>query len=234
METRTDLNTARAAWLDELNAHAIFSQGQLRELEAHLDDAMDNLILRGLSPGEAFLISTRRLGQAQPLASEFRKGKMHGAWGIRTKWMLLGMVAYLATTAITQIMTDLSLAATTLVAAGPVREFSVPICYMAASLFGLWLLHRCVTREWAWRPAWVRRSPMLAMGGLLLAVFAMPMPTRLFSTNLAVRMLGFPEFEKEIMTWMWFQLGGSMLWLGTVAFLLRRNWQTAPESGCPE
>ncbi len=95
MEPSTDLKTARAAWLDDLKSRETFSPGQLSELEAHLDDAMDDLTARGLSPDEAFLIGTRRLGSPEPLASEFRKVSPDGVWATRAKWMLLGVVAFL-------------------------------------------------------------------------------------------------------------------------------------------
>lgn len=71
-------------------------QGEdLEELEGHMRDAVDDLIGRGLSPEESFLIANRRLGSAPSIGQEYAKVKNWPMWRFRIIWMLLGIIGYL-------------------------------------------------------------------------------------------------------------------------------------------
>jgi hypothetical protein len=63
------------------------------ELESHLLDDMEQLGGSGLSPAEAFLVASHRIGTAPELAAEY--GKVNGglAWASRIFWMLTGFAA---------------------------------------------------------------------------------------------------------------------------------------------
>jgi len=50
------------------------------ELESHLRDSVDDLATRGVSEEEAFLVSVRRMGDAQALGDEFAKITTESLW----------------------------------------------------------------------------------------------------------------------------------------------------------
>ncbi len=60
-------------------------------MESHLRDSIDRLCARELSDEEAFLVATRRLGNAQRLEREF--GKVNGAavWFDRCLWVFVAV-----------------------------------------------------------------------------------------------------------------------------------------------
>ncbi len=64
----------------------------VRELEAHLRDAMDGYIADGLSPAEALERSIREIGEPEPLNAEFRKIDERGPWARKVLWLLSGFV----------------------------------------------------------------------------------------------------------------------------------------------
>lgn len=232
METHTDLNDARAAWLADLTARQSFSADQLRELEAHLDDAMDDLSARGLSREEAFLIGTRRLGAPESLASEFRKVGAGGVWSLRAGWMLLGVVAYLVTGALSQILTDFVSLAAGFLPRGWIRTLTFPVLAVAATLSCIWLLQRCVCGSFRWPlPDWAKRSPGVAVVLLLLAAFAASTGMNLFSSHLAIETMAKDEFHEQILMGRWIGLGSTLIWLGAVAVLFRRHGRLVLPAG---
>ena len=84
----------------------------LEELEAHLRDAVAMMQERGLSQEEAFIISTRRIGNVPALQSEFTKMNVKEVWLNRLFWMLAGVLLWSGVTTLS------SLAATSLLLAG--------------------------------------------------------------------------------------------------------------------
>jgi len=89
-----DLSRALDGWRNELlNTHALRPE-DLAELEEHLREAMDDLIGRGLTPEESFLVAGRRLGSAAAITQEFDKVNGWTMWRWRIVWMLAGVIGY--------------------------------------------------------------------------------------------------------------------------------------------
>ncbi len=93
METTTpfDLNRAISHWRDELAQSSAFRAENLDELEAHLRDSVATLQGRELSPEEAFLIATKRVGSGALLGKEFGKVNSANVWVERCLWALIMM-----------------------------------------------------------------------------------------------------------------------------------------------
>jgi hypothetical protein len=90
-QTSFDLNLAIRRWREDLARSAAFRSENLNELESHLRDSIDGLRTPQLSDEEAFLIASRRIGNAPRLEQEF--GKVNGAavWFDRCLWVLVAV-----------------------------------------------------------------------------------------------------------------------------------------------
>jgi hypothetical protein len=93
--TAFDLNQALNCWRSALLSTDVLQHEDLAELEGHMRDAMDDLIGRGLTPEESFLVASRRLGSAPGIAHEYAKVRSWPIWRFRIVWMLLGILGYL-------------------------------------------------------------------------------------------------------------------------------------------
>jgi len=96
METTTsfDLNLEIVRWRQTLSQSPAIHADSLDELEAHLRDTVEGLESKGLSPEEAFVLATRRLGPPGPIEAEFAKVNPTGVWLHRVLWMLVGVQAW--------------------------------------------------------------------------------------------------------------------------------------------
>lgn len=75
-----DLEIQINSWRDHLRARGNFTEIDLSELESHLRDEIDDLISSGLSADEAFLISVKRLGNADAISNEYAKVNTDNLW----------------------------------------------------------------------------------------------------------------------------------------------------------
>jgi len=102
METTTpfDLNRTIQRWRENLSQSAAFRSDNLYELETHLRDSIPALQLQGLSPEEAFVIATKRVGKGRSLETEFGKINGQAVWLDRFLWMLIGAQLWLFVLAI--------------------------------------------------------------------------------------------------------------------------------------
>jgi hypothetical protein len=86
-----DLNLAIQHWREDLDRSSAFQSENLNELESHLRDSIDTLRKGGLSDDEAFLIATRRVGNAQKLEREFGKVNVAAVQFDRFLWILVAI-----------------------------------------------------------------------------------------------------------------------------------------------
>ena len=91
-QTRFDLNQQVTRWRNSLLAREAMDAEGVRELDSHLREAMVELHAKGLSEEEAFLLATRRLGDANALAAQFERDDPISAWKRRVFWMLAGVL----------------------------------------------------------------------------------------------------------------------------------------------
>jgi hypothetical protein len=75
-----ELDRLITSWSDHLRARGNFTETDIRELESHLRDEIDDLISSGLAADEAFLISIKRLGNADALSNEYAKVNTDNLW----------------------------------------------------------------------------------------------------------------------------------------------------------
>lgn len=94
MENTTPFNLTRslAHWRDELSATDTLGAQDIAELETHMSASISDLMSKGLTEEEAFIVSQKRLGAITTLASEYGKTNGNIAWQKRLFWMIAGVV----------------------------------------------------------------------------------------------------------------------------------------------
>jgi hypothetical protein len=75
-----DLEVQINSWRDHLRIRGNFTETDIRELEGHLRDQIDDLITSGLTADEAFLIGLKRLGNADAISNEYAKVNTDNLW----------------------------------------------------------------------------------------------------------------------------------------------------------
>lgn len=83
-----DLELNIQSWSDHLRKRGNLKESDIVELENHLRDEADDLIKTGLAPDEAFLVSVKRLGDANIISDEFSKINTENMW----KYLLMDPV----------------------------------------------------------------------------------------------------------------------------------------------
>jgi len=89
------LDTAITHWRNGLLVNQNIQDSDVDELENHLRDEIDSLILLGLNHEEAFMISTHRIGDQQTVGQEFAKVNTKEIWRNRLFWMLSGVFVFM-------------------------------------------------------------------------------------------------------------------------------------------
>ena len=85
-----DLNEAINHWRAALGHQPNFRSSDLDELEDHLREEITALEAGGLTPEEAFLIASRRLGKPEDLDGEFAIADPERRRSFRLSWMITG------------------------------------------------------------------------------------------------------------------------------------------------
>jgi len=75
-----ELESQIRKWRGHLQSTGAVGAQDLEELESHLRDSVDDLVMKGIEEEEAFLVSIRRLGDADVLGSEFAKISTEQMW----------------------------------------------------------------------------------------------------------------------------------------------------------
>jgi hypothetical protein len=75
-----ELETQIQLWRDHLRARGNFTDEDISGLEDHLRDEIEELMTRGLTPDESFLISVKRLGNVDAVSKEFAKVNSENLW----------------------------------------------------------------------------------------------------------------------------------------------------------
>lgn len=226
MEPSPDLIAARSAWRDALMSRESLSPVQLRELEAHLDDSMDDLSARGLSADEAFLIATRRLGAPEPLAAEFRKVGGESRWAGRARWMLLGMVVYLGSVAVAQVLHDMGTLVSMIWRDGLMVRLFAPLSYLGAAWAGVCLLRNSLGGRFRWLSDWAEghyRARAIAL--VLAGIFGLPLLTHWIVGIIAAQGFKLEQLGFMVQLWSVLHLIQTAVFLGVLLILLRRYWQ---------
>jgi hypothetical protein len=111
MENRTEFNLKEniKIWKSELSQNSNMTKDNIDELESHLHDEIDELLLIGLSIEESLLIAKSRIGNTKELTTEY--GKVNKEIYLRNKIIpyLKGILLFIAFTAITNLISNISL-----------------------------------------------------------------------------------------------------------------------------
>ncbi|MGM0437674.1 MAG: permease prefix domain 1-containing protein [Bacillota bacterium] len=75
-----DLELNIKSWCDYLRSSGKLNEEDVLELENHLREQIDELIAKGLSEEEAFLISVKRLGNVNKISDEYSKVNTDDLW----------------------------------------------------------------------------------------------------------------------------------------------------------
>jgi hypothetical protein len=140
-KTMFQLESAIENWRKHLSQNQTMLSEDLDELEGHLRDEMDSLMLAGLNEEEAFMVASHRLGDDAAVAQEFAKVNLSVVWKRRLIWMLFGIFISILVTALAQLSSSAS--AVMLIRADVSRSVSVAITsvvYFATFLMFLAIL----------------------------------------------------------------------------------------------
>lgn len=75
-----ELETEIQLWRNHLRARGNFTDADISELEDHLRDEIEELMTRGLTPDESFIIGVKRSGNIDALSKEFTKVNTENLW----------------------------------------------------------------------------------------------------------------------------------------------------------
>lgn len=87
-----NLETSINEWKAQLNKNNTLTNDDICELESHILDEIDSLLLKNLNEEEAFLIASHRLGSTETISSEFTKVNHRSIWLNKFKWFLSGFI----------------------------------------------------------------------------------------------------------------------------------------------
>jgi hypothetical protein len=90
----SDLERQIQEWKAAFASRPALRRVDVEELEQHVRDALPALISSGLTPEEAFLIATRRVGPPAAIEREFAKVNGAHLWSQRAFWIVLGALGY--------------------------------------------------------------------------------------------------------------------------------------------
>ncbi len=235
-----DLNEAIQRWRERLIQLRSFGAEDLEELENHLRESVAGLQTAGLSPEEAFLVATERLGPDQRLADEYAKTNAKGIWTRRAVWMLGGVVAAMVMETFVRTGADLS---STL---GRWLGLDTPLIVMLSLLvewtitaacvgLGCWLIAR--RNRWLMgrvsncfqRPIWTSVALVLALLGLQMLSHLVPnwwkehlhlAGTLTVADRAVFRAWGLPMWVLD-----------RLVWVAAIPLLAAYLWKAAPSGG---
>lgn len=224
MDPSFNLTQARTNWRSTLESRQAFSTSQLEELDSHLDASLEDLQQRGLTAQESFMVAVHRLGGPATLAEEYQKISNSPAWAIRAKWMLLGILSYLAALAVTRTSTDLVGFLALKLPQGHWRLAAMVSGFLLCSALGVWLLHRCLQGKFPRIPAWISRHPFGSACAMLLAASLLPSLSASLATILGSQMVNREEFGEHILHRRYLMMATPVLWFILLVFSLRKYW----------
>ena len=87
-----ELEEAIVNWRSGLLQNQSMLESDADELESHVREEVDSLMLAGLNAQEAFMVSSHRIGDNKAVDQEFAKVNPNLAWKRRAFWMLFGIL----------------------------------------------------------------------------------------------------------------------------------------------
>lgn len=103
-----ELENAIQDWRSGLLQNQNVLESDADELENHVRDEVDSLMLAGLSVEEAFMVSTHRIGDNNAVAHEFAKVNTKEVWRSRVFWMLSGLFTFMVIGSLSSFLSESS------------------------------------------------------------------------------------------------------------------------------
>jgi hypothetical protein len=224
MDTSFNLKEARATWLSGLESRQAFSATQLEELDSHLEESLEDLEQRGLTPREAFMVAVHRLGCPAGLASEYQKLGSNPVWAFRGRWMVLGILCYLTALAITRTSTEIVGLLALQVPRGHFRLAVMVSGFLLCSIVGVWLLHRWLHGKFPRTTGWMSRQPVKTACAILLVASLVPVASAGLTTILTARSVNLPEFGEHLLHRRYILSATPLMWFALLVVSLRKYW----------
>lgn len=103
-----ELEKAIGKWRSDVLENPNMQVSDADELESHLREQTDSLMLGGLTAEEAFMVSAHRIGDSQVIDREFAKVNPGLAWRRRAFWMLFGILLSMLIGNVAAVCSDVS------------------------------------------------------------------------------------------------------------------------------
>ena len=102
------LENAITNWRNSLLSSQNLTDSNVDELEGHLYDEIDNLVLTGLTEEEAFMVAAHRIGDHREIGQEFAKVNAKEIWRKRVFWMLSGVFVFMVIGSLSSFLSAVS------------------------------------------------------------------------------------------------------------------------------
>ncbi|MBN1817284.1 MAG: ABC transporter ATP-binding protein [Sedimentisphaerales bacterium] len=198
-----------AEWRNGLAETGRFTAANLDELEAHVREKMEELQTLPLSEEEAFLVASHRLGEKRDLTAEYDKVNSGLIWSHRFFWMIVGVLAFAAMSALaggvsTVFATLGAYAGANPKAIGFVATAFKAVVILAGLGFVLWA---CLAVRSGSTADNLTRGLLIGLIAFLPVLFA----TRMLSPALAARFMGPSQYGQMLMVMNYLSIGLTVL-----------------------
>ncbi|MHC4856173.1 MAG: hypothetical protein ACYS72_07190, partial [Planctomycetota bacterium] len=215
-----ELEKAIQNWRSGLLQSQNVLESDADELENHVRDEVDSLILAGLSAEEAFMVSSHRIGDNEAVGQEFAKVNPGMAWRRRAFWMffgilvsiLVGGIATLCSQGSAALLVWLNVSAYGSGIASILIHIGVFMALLFAVIFGLSLFAKSVKSKF---------SMSMALVFCIISIFAI--------TALEVNIFGMETFGQLVLASRYGIVTWNILWPIILVALLFVLWPSRPQ-----
>ena len=220
------LDNAIENWRNGLLQNQSMQDSDIDELESHLRDEVDSLMLGGFSDEEAFMVSAHRMGDHQAVGQEFAKVNPSLAWRRRAFWMFFGILVSMLVTGVASVCSSGSAALLIWLdingyisgASGGIHV-GVFAVILFSVVFGLSLFTKAMKRN---------LSVTTTLIVSVLSIFILKAIAIVFDV-IGVRFLGVEAFGEIALARSYANLAWSILWPLIVVMMLFKFWSSRPQ-----
>ncbi|MBN1127227.1 MAG: ABC transporter ATP-binding protein [Sedimentisphaerales bacterium] len=198
-----------AEWRNGLAETGRFTAANLDELEAHLREKMEEFQHLPLSDEEAFLVASHRLGEKQDLTAEYGKVNSGLIWSHRFFWMIVGILAFAAMTALAGAVSSVLVAMGAYTGVNPkLLGFFASGIKAVVILAGLgFVLWACLAVRSGSTADRLTRGALIGLIAFLPVLFA----TRMLSPALTARVMGPSQYGQIALVMSYMSIGLTVL-----------------------
>lgn len=221
------LENAIENWKSGLLCNQNITDGNADELENHLRDEVDSLMLSGLSDQEAFMVASHRIGDQQAIGQEFAKVNPSLAWRRRAFWMFFGILVSMLVSGIAGLCANGSAVFLTWMGISPfasgitsvILNVGIFLILLFAVIFGIGLLARSIKHK---------LTVSIALIACVISIFILRVFTAAFNI-IVVRVWDVETMGKLSMAKAYGMGAWSLLWPLIVVVMLFVLWSSRPQ-----